>query len=254
MAVDRVLPDKNPGTDGRGKNYKWIALSNTTLGILMAAIDGSIVIIALPAIFNGIQLNPLEPGSTCVPDSAHGIECEPRVWLRIPVKLGPRTQQWDVSFSGASALAPKALAEAADVKLGEYVSTLKLEEARRRVVDAYKEEGYAFADVKYSLDQSPDHTRARGAVAAEIPLVVLFRNRVAVVVQRDRDRAGEPAHARMVTVDSAVEYAHLRAPAGRAGERPLAVDQLGQQVLEDDPVDRGAWQRPGGEVFVEHAA
>ena len=45
-------------------NYKWIALSNTTLGVLMAAIDGSIVIIALPAIFNGIQLNPLEPGST----------------------------------------------------------------------------------------------------------------------------------------------------------------------------------------------
>ena len=45
-------------------NYKWIALSNTTLGILMAAIDGSIVIIALPAIFNGIQLDPLEPGST----------------------------------------------------------------------------------------------------------------------------------------------------------------------------------------------
>ena len=45
-------------------NYKWIALSNTTLGVLMAAIDGSIVIISLPAIFNGIQLNPLEPGST----------------------------------------------------------------------------------------------------------------------------------------------------------------------------------------------
>ena len=45
-------------------NYKWIALSNTTLGVLMAAIDGSIVIIALPAIFNGIHLDPLEPGST----------------------------------------------------------------------------------------------------------------------------------------------------------------------------------------------
>jgi MFS family permease len=45
-------------------NYKWVALSNTTLGVLMAAIDGSIVIIALPAIFNGIHLNPLEPGST----------------------------------------------------------------------------------------------------------------------------------------------------------------------------------------------
>ena len=45
-------------------NYKWIALSNTTLGVLMAAIDGSIVIISLPAIFNGIKLDPLQPGST----------------------------------------------------------------------------------------------------------------------------------------------------------------------------------------------
>jgi MFS family permease len=58
-------------TRGRGRrvrrhdpNYKWIALSNTTLGVLMAAIDGSIVIISLPAIFNGIKLDPLEPGST----------------------------------------------------------------------------------------------------------------------------------------------------------------------------------------------
>jgi MFS family permease len=44
-------------------NYKWVALSNTTLGVLMAAIDGSIVIISLPAIFNGIHLDPLEAGN-----------------------------------------------------------------------------------------------------------------------------------------------------------------------------------------------
>ncbi|HZU60055.1 MAG TPA: MFS transporter [Solirubrobacteraceae bacterium] len=44
--------------------YKWIALSNTTLGILMATINQSIVIIALPAIFRGIHLNPLVPGNT----------------------------------------------------------------------------------------------------------------------------------------------------------------------------------------------
>ena len=44
--------------------YKWIALSNTTLGILMAAINQSIVIIALPAIFRGIHLNPLIPSNT----------------------------------------------------------------------------------------------------------------------------------------------------------------------------------------------
>ena len=45
-----------------GPNYKWIALSNTTLGVLMASIDASIVLISLPAIFNGIHINPLAPG------------------------------------------------------------------------------------------------------------------------------------------------------------------------------------------------
>jgi MFS family permease len=44
--------------------YKWIALSNTTLGILMATINSSIVLIALPDIFRGIHLNPLQPGNS----------------------------------------------------------------------------------------------------------------------------------------------------------------------------------------------
>lgn len=43
--------------------YKWVALSNTTLGVLMATINSSIVIISLPAIFRGIQLDPLAPGN-----------------------------------------------------------------------------------------------------------------------------------------------------------------------------------------------
>ncbi|MFI1522082.1 MFS transporter [Kitasatospora cineracea] len=43
--------------------YKWVALSNTTLGMLIATINSSIVLISLPAIFNGIHLNPLEPGN-----------------------------------------------------------------------------------------------------------------------------------------------------------------------------------------------
>ncbi len=43
--------------------YKWIALSNTTAGVFMSALDGSIVIIALPAIFRGIHLDPLAPGN-----------------------------------------------------------------------------------------------------------------------------------------------------------------------------------------------
>jgi MFS family permease len=47
----------------RSTHYKWVALSNTTLGILAATVNGSIVIISLPAIFRGIQLNPLTPGN-----------------------------------------------------------------------------------------------------------------------------------------------------------------------------------------------
>src|ERR1700712_968345 len=46
-----------------GGRYKWVALSNTTLGVFMSALDGSIVIISLPAIFRGIHLDPLGPGN-----------------------------------------------------------------------------------------------------------------------------------------------------------------------------------------------
>jgi MFS family permease len=51
-------------SDERAKNYKWIALSNTTLGILMVTINQSILLISLPALFRGIKLNPLVPANT----------------------------------------------------------------------------------------------------------------------------------------------------------------------------------------------
>jgi MFS family permease len=47
-----------------GPHYKWIALSNTTLGVLIATINSSIMLIALPDIFRGIGVNPLSPGNT----------------------------------------------------------------------------------------------------------------------------------------------------------------------------------------------
>src|ERR1700689_2872728 len=43
--------------------YKWVALANTTAAMFMATVDGSIVIIALPAIFRGINLDPLSAGN-----------------------------------------------------------------------------------------------------------------------------------------------------------------------------------------------
>ncbi len=47
---------------GAGR-YKWVALSNTTMGTFMAGADMSIVLIAMPAIFRGIHLDPLAPGN-----------------------------------------------------------------------------------------------------------------------------------------------------------------------------------------------
>ncbi|MBO0912893.1 MFS transporter [Streptomyces laculatispora] len=50
--------------DTQGPGYKWIALSNTTLGVLIATINLSIILIALPDIFRGIGVDPLQPGNT----------------------------------------------------------------------------------------------------------------------------------------------------------------------------------------------
>jgi MFS family permease len=61
---ETVAPDVNRSVFNRDHpHYKWVALSNTTLGMLMATINASIVIISLPAIFQGIHLNPLEEGN-----------------------------------------------------------------------------------------------------------------------------------------------------------------------------------------------
>jgi len=72
VAVEIVPPSAElPAGSPRGGSrwsrdhprYKWVALSNTTLGVLMATINGSIVLISLPAIFRGIAINPLDQGN-----------------------------------------------------------------------------------------------------------------------------------------------------------------------------------------------
>ncbi len=44
--------------------YKWLVLTNTTIGVLLATIDSSIMLIAMPDIFRGVKLNPLAPGNS----------------------------------------------------------------------------------------------------------------------------------------------------------------------------------------------
>src|SRR5436190_18603008 len=67
-ATPRATPSPGAHHEGMfmpaGPHYKWIALSNTTLGMLMATVNSSIMLIALPDIFRGIGVDPLQPGNT----------------------------------------------------------------------------------------------------------------------------------------------------------------------------------------------
>jgi hypothetical protein len=63
-AHNRASGDQSPSPADRSDRYKWIALSNTTLGVLLATLDASITLIAMPAIFRGIHLDPLQPANS----------------------------------------------------------------------------------------------------------------------------------------------------------------------------------------------
>ena len=66
MPADAVTSSNSSPTapQSHPDRYKWTALTNTTIGILMVTINGSILLIALPNIFRGINLSPLAPGNT----------------------------------------------------------------------------------------------------------------------------------------------------------------------------------------------
>src|SRR6201986_4445649 len=62
LAPDGSAPDAPVGSNP--DRYKWIALTNTTVGVMLVMIDSSIVLIAMPAIFRGIHLDPLAAGNS----------------------------------------------------------------------------------------------------------------------------------------------------------------------------------------------
>jgi MFS family permease len=64
LSTSRKPTARAGGAAARGDHYKWLALSNTTLGVLMVTINSSIMLIALPNIFDGIKLDPLIPSNT----------------------------------------------------------------------------------------------------------------------------------------------------------------------------------------------
>jgi outer membrane protein assembly factor BamA len=150
---------------------------------------------------------------SCRPDAQRGIECAPSVELVIPVRLGPRTRFWDIAFSGVHSVSQRSVAEAADLPLGEPASTTKLEDARRRIVDWYKELGYYYVDVKYGLEPSLDNTRAR----ARFDVVEGERVIVRDIVVRGLERTSESVVRRRFAI--AVDHVYRPSDARTTEER-----------------------------------
>ncbi len=105
------------------------------------------------------------PALTCVPDPVKHIECSREVTLRIPMHLGPQTILYDVGFEGSRFFSEKQLFELTQLEPGKPLSTIALEAARLRVLDAYRSRGYAYSEVAATIDPSPDRTRARARFA-----------------------------------------------------------------------------------------
>jgi outer membrane protein insertion porin family len=148
-----------------------------------------------------VPVQPLDASFTCRPGGTKDVECAPTMELVIPVKLGPRTQIWDVAFTGVKSASEQEVADAADVPVGDYVSTAQLDDARRRIVDWYKELGYFYVDVKYTLEPSLDNTRARvrfdvtegdQVIVTDITIRGLDATRESVVRRRIALTAGQP--------------------------------------------------------------
>jgi MFS family permease len=64
VSISLATPKPDTADRATSPRYKWLVLANTTIGVLLATIDSSIMLIALPQIFRGIDLNPLEPRNT----------------------------------------------------------------------------------------------------------------------------------------------------------------------------------------------
>ncbi len=104
---------------------------------------------------------PFPDNLTCTPNSTKGVRCSSRLDVIIPIKLGPQSFLYDVAFVGARAFPHRQLGRVATLPFGEPVSLVTIENAVRKLTDFYRTEGYAFAEVKYAIEESDDHTRVR---------------------------------------------------------------------------------------------
>ncbi|MBK8251293.1 MAG: BamA/TamA family outer membrane protein [Polyangiaceae bacterium] len=131
---------------------------------------------------------PLPPTHRCEPDPTRGVECSPEVTVFMPIHLGPRSQLSDMAFEGNVRYDDRRLAEEANLKLGNPVSSIEVEAARLRLIDFYQERGYAYVDVRSTIEASPDRTHARAKFQVAEREAVIVRDVVIRGAKRTDER------------------------------------------------------------------
>ncbi|HET9954982.1 MAG TPA: BamA/TamA family outer membrane protein, partial [Polyangiaceae bacterium] len=103
----------------------------------------------------------IDPKLSCVEDRSKGVYCEPEVIVNLPIKLGPRSFVQGVEIEGNSSIPKSELLSEANLPDGAPLSQSEVDRARRRLLDRYQEEGFAFAELDSDLEFSPDHRHAK---------------------------------------------------------------------------------------------
>jgi outer membrane protein assembly factor BamA len=108
-----------------------------------------------------LESPPFPEALTCTPNVARGVRCASRLDIVIPIKIGPQSTLYDVAFTGVRAFSHRQVGGEAALPFGEPANLVTIEAAARKLTDFYRDEGYPFAEVKYALEESDDHTRVR---------------------------------------------------------------------------------------------
>lgn len=153
-----------------------------------------------------------------------------RAVVEIPVVEGPRTRLHAVELRGAEVMTPREVLVIAGLKRNEPLSYVALEEARRRVLDAYKERGYFFARVEPQVRISEDRTRA--LVLLEV--VERFPVHVGRIVVRGAERTRESYIRDVIKLGEGDHYSPSKAQRSEEALQALGVFS-GVQVSLQDP-------------------
>jgi outer membrane protein assembly factor BamA len=155
---------------------------------------------------------------------------EDRAAVLIPVVEGPRSRLHAVVLRGARALPPRELLARAGLSRNQPFSYVALEQARRRMLDAYHERGYAYAKVDATVRFSSDRTRTE----VDLQVVEAFPVYIERIVVRGAERTSHDLVQQVMLLEPGDVY---RPSVARESERELASLGVftGVSVALEDP-------------------